>query len=628
MAKVKFIFIVNDRANESLKFIKKHKKISESISTDFKDDNYLSGNILGNLMTYKKCYEDKNCLFFDDCTFKSVKSKHDIVERLSSAINKKNVNIRWVFIKIAECEKNKTYIMDTLLSKYETKEEKTNREKSGNKTPPQINFMNFGKTIILNKCFIDSRYTVFGENISHEVINCFKADDGFRYLYLCSSGSLNRDYFDCGNDYLPKSYLNKDGITYLDCSKKEKDEKKNVQYILLRKAENIKVFNHAFDDNLDAQNYNGIKYAGKTLIEIFKTNFFSRDKDNESIVDKLTSDEDSLKTYISFKTTPDKVFVPKDIEKAICDIKLSEELKGSSMRRFIIEGSSLYNKLKDKIDKLEWEEEQTSTAKDYIKTIDKDYIPNSILGIVDQTNKETYYSDLISYAFAKSDVALNKFLEKCGVGLIVDRGKYTIERENKNIDIFIKNSMENNNFLIVIENKINADFNKNEKKEWKTFVNKSKKENKLVDDLEEKFKEHQNKNPNQQKGQLTKYYLLANYIANKNGIPDDKICFLIVCPRSNVKTYEKDKNDYLYGEKYEVKSYKLIKESIEEAIKSDTNLEQADKDLLAEIANSLAVHAIESNVLFVSRNKFRFGKRIEYLKELDNQQKKNNSTKK
>ena len=36
-----------------------------------------------------------------------------------------------------------------------------------------------------------TKYTLFGNNISHEAINKFEADDGKRYFFLCDDGKIS-----------------------------------------------------------------------------------------------------------------------------------------------------------------------------------------------------------------------------------------------------------------------------------------------------------------------------------------------------------------------------------------------------------------------------------------------------
>lgn len=623
MNNIKFVFIINDEEKNALSFLSAHKHDYKYIAFDtniaYSDINFQ------NLLSYNQYYRFDKYLFFDGCVFGDTNeiSGKLLASKLSTFIQQicqsKGWDIGWVFIRIADYA-NKTQTIDNLLSDYESGENKERRKaETGVDTTPVIKFMNFGETIILNKCFIDSRYALFGGNVPHEAINCFKTDIGERYFYLCSSGVLKDCYFERDNNRLklPMELINKEKITYFDYSKIGKDDDNATKYIFLRKVNGVIPLDCAFDKTIDAEKYRNINYGEKNIVDIFQSNAYSRDDEDESIANQDNIDN-AVKVYATFKAENENVFIPSNINEALVDDDLSERMKGSAMHRFVIQGSSLFEKIRSKSELITWQQENANTIKEYIDSdgYKNDCIPESILNLIDRTTRETYYSDIIAYVFSKSTFILNKFLEKSGVSLRVNNGLYVVQRESKNVDIFIKNKEANNKFTIVIENKIDANFNVEERNEWSHFI--KKKDHNIINDLEEEKRQYITENTRDgfiTNNQLLKYYLLARYLMAKEDIPNDgnHLKCLLICPQRNIQTYETKKNNCAYGDKYDVKSYSLIYDAIKEVLEGnlDSSLKEEDIEIINEIRKSLYVHTLETNVLFVSKCKSRFAKRID-----------------
>lgn len=49
------------------------------------------------------------------------------------------------------------------------------------------------KVIYLNKMFVGGFIDENTGNIGHEIINCFKADDGKQYLYITPTGGISSE---------------------------------------------------------------------------------------------------------------------------------------------------------------------------------------------------------------------------------------------------------------------------------------------------------------------------------------------------------------------------------------------------------------------------------------------------
>ena len=123
--------------------------------------------------------------------------------------------------------------------------------------------LNYGKTLILNKCFTGTRYALFGNNISHEAINKFVADDGNRYFFLCDNGKI-----------MPERQINKgiiesqykmfhlENAELISFSEYESGAKK--KYAFIQSATKLKVITKDEEDKIF---YNGVR-----VTDVFKYN--------------------------------------------------------------------------------------------------------------------------------------------------------------------------------------------------------------------------------------------------------------------------------------------------------------------------------------------------------------------
>ena len=632
MEKIKFVFIVNDIENRAFNFLSRFKNGLLS----FDRNRQLNGLNLNGLLNYGHAYSLGKYLFLDDCSFGNTNNEFGpvLLWKLSQCIYQysetNRLSFGWVYIRITNYEGKKQTI-DNLLKRFFGKDEKvTINQAIHNEKYQFAHFINFGRTIILNECFIDSRYTMFGNNISHEVINCFKTDNEERYLYLCSDGGIQRErFYKAGYDnIIPIDYIDDSKIAYIDYSKTGKDGDNKAQYVFLRKVNALEALDSAFDKFLEPNKYSHINYGGKNIINIFEANSYSGNVSEDSIGEAESEKDNAVTVYATFKAINNECYKPGEPVSDAIVLQSDDlgKLKGQTMHQYVIEGCSFFDRLCEKIDAITWEHEDVPTLDEYLNSnlSSEDNIPDTVLGVIDRLKRETHYSDLLAYVFSKSPIILNKFLEKAGINNRVDPGCYEVEREFKNIDIFIKNNHADNKFLLVLENKIEASFSRDELNTWDSFVDDKKRNEEIVSKLEDEKKEYLNTNHDKKMNcQLPKYYLLAKYIAKLNKVDsdDDHVKCFIVCPEQYVDSYNSSKNEYGYGEKYSVISYKTISESISEVLDNnlDHYLEPFEISLIEEIQRSLAVHISKSNVLFVLRNRHRFARSVINLRRINHE---------
>lgn len=92
------------------------------------------------------------------------------------------------------------------------------------KKPIKVKPINMSREIIINKMYVGG-YLLEGDNIGHEIINLYKADDGKNYIYLNSQGTIdlshgkNRITVLMVRKFATKTYkvlAKADGVTILD----------------------------------------------------------------------------------------------------------------------------------------------------------------------------------------------------------------------------------------------------------------------------------------------------------------------------------------------------------------------------------------------------------------------------
>ena len=488
------------------------------------------------------------------------------------------------------------------------------KSNDGDSKASGVFFYNFGKSYLMNLTFTDTDYAEFENNISHEAINVFKSDDpdGKRYFYLCDDGKLN-GYFGClsEEDIIPDSYFNFDGITLLNYSKLIKFDKQ--EYVILQKIEKFEVFKPAFRGFAE-EDYTNIKYYDVKLSDILKRNKYEPKKKN-SIDPKsypLVSFELKQGSHVQV-TKPGKEIIFKTDEEP------SQSLTGFSCKRMLIEGTSAYNFIHDKVkEKNIWAKEKNQTLGEYIKSkaFKYDEEKENVLNILNKDRKETFFTLLIGYCFKHSkDIFASLFKKAFQESNITIENIEEVNCEKYNIDVSVYFKDQNEEIhLLVLENKIDADFTKKGEKDIEAFFND---ESEYITEIKEEF-EDLKRRKTLEENQLTKYYKIAKVIGRKKGIKSNNIHFLILGPEYRKGYCELKRKEYYYGEDYKVVSYKDLYEAISKC-ENNKALKTDVKDIIKQLKLSIWPYINDSATYYKRRMKYRFARVAQEIRKESNQ---------
>ena len=278
--------------------------------------------------------------------------------------------------------------------------------------------------IVINRMFTGDKYLndSGNENIGHEIINLFRADDKNNYIYFCDSGKYNSSEYQ-----LPK-----------------------YSFQVRPAGERLlEIVNIAEIDNKAVIDVSKITYGDVELEKIFA--------DNE---------KQKVETFVTFKASKIiKPTSPKYIAYAghigqmpdcvNCTFKVNEHLRNyitPSEKDFIILDSFAQKAFSDTSN---WAEVDDTVAVSQAGYKEPRVTPGDIYGI---SNLELPYSNAFKFFIEKYPQLLSGiFGEVCSYFDTHPNYQITkIEREWKNIDILIE---VDNELVIVIENKIFSDLN-------------------------------------------------------------------------------------------------------------------------------------------------------------------------
>ncbi len=301
------------------------------------------------------------------------------------------------------------------------------------------------KEIVINRMF-SGRY--LRDNIGHEVINLFQADNGKHYLYLNDAGIIGREHFDNEGNCLVDTMLLAHTI-----------EGTNAVEIIGLATGLHPVYNPTIKETKEENNQeryakkNVITYGGVSINSIFDgsekqtVNITFEAKDVKKVAD-------GKRVYLKMADKQEQKY--KELETYEGDklIHLSETKLGQSLKLYVIEGTPDYEELLTIV-------EDASLWGDSMPQINGDIPPTelSYLDVCQCSYDELAYSNAMAYFAKKYPKITFAFLDQLTGIKDPHHSDFTVHREDHHIDLLFFN----NEHLVVVENKIKSELNGIEK---------------------------------------------------------------------------------------------------------------------------------------------------------------------
>lgn len=304
--------------------------------------------------------------------------------------------------------------------------------------------------ILINKMCVGS-YTI--NNIGHEIINYFKANDGNVYIYISPYGSMSKEYDNKIETILLTSALSNHKIEIIAKIDNPKQE------ILFKKNKKTQEGVH----KEQVEKYKNVLYGGKRLDEIFINNY-----NNEKAI------------YITFKANADDMKKPKEgthffiineedyskwykenSDRNCIYIPIKENIASQSLKQYFKKNKNKtsYENIKKYLDDKYWENFNPEEIPENIKDGNEEI---NFLQLIEKEDEEQIYTNMFWYWFSRDNI-FNEFLEFIKLDNLKD--KYNIEKEKVipggRTDIMAFGEKN----IIVIENKILSGINGIEKDE-------------------------------------------------------------------------------------------------------------------------------------------------------------------
>ena len=304
-------------------------------------------------------------------------------------------------------------------------------------TTVKANPTHMKREIIINKMYVGA-YLSEGDNIGHEIINLYKADDGKNYIYLNSQGTIELSH-------------GENRITVLLVRKFA-----SKTYKVLAKAEGVTILDFADsklprEERYKGQAALGLTYGGISLVDLFNENSYHG---------SLQEEKNAYTTFVA-----DKVIKPKNQIYITDDayvsggntffIRTNKGFGKQTLREFYNENEKpdSFADLNQIIENRElWEDANTTQAISELPELQKDPYFN-FLKIIRQEDSEIAFSNMFAHFFNINREVFFRFASD--VLHIEIHTDFTIEREKRNIDLFISDK----NNAVVIENKIKSSIN-------------------------------------------------------------------------------------------------------------------------------------------------------------------------
>lgn len=297
------------------------------------------------------------------------------------------------------------------------------------------------KEIVINRMFT-GKY--LRDNIGHEVINLFQADNDKYYVYLNDTGDIGKEHFANGNCTIEKMLL------------AHPLEGTNAVEIIGLATGLHPVYNPDLNEKEQKEcqaNFatsNQITYGGALITHIFRGS--EQQVVNITFVaDDVRKVADGRRIYLKMADKQNQEY--KDLEVYDSDkvVVLSDVKLGQRLRSYIAEGDSDFDVLSNVInDAFMWggpmPKVSASTAPAEMSYMD----------ICQRSYDELAYSNAMAY-FAKKypELAYKLYEQLSGVKPSFGHRPFVVRREENHIDLLFYNSGN----LVVVENKIKSDLN-------------------------------------------------------------------------------------------------------------------------------------------------------------------------
>ena len=293
------------------------------------------------------------------------------------------------------------------------------------------------REIIINKMYVGG-YLSEGDNIGHEIINLYKADDGKNYIYLNSQGTIELSH-------------GENSITVLLVRKFA-----SKIYKVLAKAEGITILDFADSKLPRKERYKGqvalgLTYGGVSLVDLFNGNSYRGSLEEEKnayttfVADRVIKPKNQIYITDDESVSGDNIFF----------IRTNKGFGKQTLREFYNENEKpeSFTDLNQIIENNKlWEEINTTQAISELPEPQKDPYFN-FLNIIKQEDNELVFSNMLAYFFNIKREAFSRFArEVLSIEIETD---FTIEREKRNIDLLVSDK----NNAVVIENKIKSSIN-------------------------------------------------------------------------------------------------------------------------------------------------------------------------
>lgn len=337
---------------------------------------------------------------------------------------------------------------------------------------------NKGTGIVLNRMYVGE---YLSDNIGHEVINLFKADNGRHYLYLNSRGNLAKEHQGKISTMLFVKYYTKGEVEVIGKAVGLQEAYGVIESLSRNLNEENAELSNVQEKYIEEQK-DGVTYNGATILDIFQ----GSGQQNIYITYQAKAVyrvNKERKIFIRFVNAENENITHDESDNIIV-LENYKQAK-ASLKQYVY--PSCENKDYEKLlgivnDDTYWEEEPVKKVKNEIKNLEKELNFNrdiSLFDICKIQNDENRLSNALTYFMKEYQDLWNDFFKqgKChkydGSKLsekedidITFKTPWVVEREldtkienvkssSGRIDIFISN----NENIIVIENKIKSDIN-------------------------------------------------------------------------------------------------------------------------------------------------------------------------